>query len=171
MSAAVLSLGSNLGDRRQTLIDAIKGLAPWIVAVSPVFETDPWGPIAQGDYLNIVVSVDDPAADARTWLERAHRLEGAAGRSRDIRWGPRTLDVDVIAVWDGDRPVHSADETLTLPHPRAAERAFVLAPWAQIDPEAQLPGRGSVQDLLDALPQSERAGARLRADLALPVHR
>jgi 2-amino-4-hydroxy-6-hydroxymethyldihydropteridine diphosphokinase len=167
MSAAVLSLGSNLGDRRQTLIDAVDALAPWIVAVSPVFETDPWGPIAQGDYLNIVVTVDDPAAGARSWLERAHGLEGAAGRTREVRWGPRTLDVDVIAVWEGEHAVHSADEALTLPHPRAAERAFVLAPWAQIDPDAQLPGRGSVRDLLAALPESERAGARLRDDLAL----
>jgi 2-amino-4-hydroxy-6-hydroxymethyldihydropteridine diphosphokinase len=171
MSAAVLSLGSNLGDRRQALLDAVDGLAPWLVAVSPVFETDPWGPIDQEDYLNIVVSVDDPAAGARSWLARAHDLEGAAGRTRDIRWGPRTLDVDVIAVWDGEQPVLSADEALTLPHPRAAERAFVLVPWARIHPAAQLPGHGSVRDLLAALPESERAGVRLRADLALRVDR
>src|SRR5690606_31525211 len=96
----------------------------------------------------------------RTLLERAQGVEAAFGRRRAERWGPRTLDVDLIVV-DG---VVSDDPELTLPHPRAHERAFVLVPWAQVDPDAVLPGHGPIATLLTGLDQS---GVRLRPDLSL----
>src|SRR2546430_9530705 len=120
MSVAVLSIGSNLGDRLAHLRAAVEALGPAVVAVSPVYETAPWGPVAQDDFLNVVVLARDPAADPRDWLARARELEAARGRTREVRWGPRTLDVDVVDV-DG---VTSDDPELTLPHPRAHERAF-----------------------------------------------
>jgi 2-amino-4-hydroxy-6-hydroxymethyldihydropteridine diphosphokinase len=159
MSAAVLSVGSNVGDRLAHLQCAVDTVRPWLRAVSPVYETAPWGPVEQGDYLNAVLLVDDPAAVPRAWLARARAAEQAAGRTREVRWGPRSLDVDVVAV-DG---VRSAGEELTLPHPRAAERAFVLVPWLAVDPDATLAGR-PVRDLLAAL---DAGGVRLRRDLAV----
>ncbi len=160
MSRAVLSIGANLGDRLALLRSAVEALGPAVVAVSPVYETAPWGGIEQDDYLNAVLVVDDPATDAWGWLDRAHALEAAAGRTRDVRWGPRTLDVDVVVV-DG---VTSADPRLTLPHPHAHERAFVLLPWVAVDPDAVLPGRGRVADLAADL---DPAGVRPRPELTL----
>jgi 2-amino-4-hydroxy-6-hydroxymethyldihydropteridine diphosphokinase len=162
MSRAVLSIGSNLGDRLAALRGAVDAVRPWLVAASPVYESDPWGPIPQADYLNAVLIVTDPAAAPDGWLDRAHAAEQAAGRTRDIHWGPRTLDVDVIAV---DEEVR-ADPRLTLPHPRAAERAFVLVPWLAVQPGAELGGR-PVATVLAALPESERAAVRPRPDLEL----
>ena len=139
MTPAVLSLGSNVGDRLDHLRTALTILRP--IAVSPVYETDPVGGPAQGDFLNAVVLID---ADAASAWERAQLAERAAGRIRAERWGPRTLDVDVI--WAaGEAP------GLVLPHPRAHERAFVLVPWADLQPAAELPGHGRVQDLLAGL--------------------
>lgn len=157
MSSAVLSIGSNIGDRLAELRSAVAALSPYLTAVSPVFQTPPWGPVAQQPFLNAVVLVADPAAGPAEWLARAQACEQAAGRTREQRWGPRTLDVDVITVDD----VRSEDPELTLPHPRAAERAFVLVPWWAVDPEAQLPGRGSVLQLMQALPEDEVAAVRL----------
>lgn len=137
MSTAVLSIGSNLGDRLAHLQGAVDAMRPWLRAVSPVYETAPWGPVEQDDYLNAVLLVDDATATPHDWLERARAAEQAAGRTRGVRWGPRTLDVDVVAVDD----VRSDDAELTLPHPRAAERAFVLVPWLAADPDAVLAGR------------------------------
>ena|SRR5690348_8956022 len=162
MSDAVLSIGSNLGDRLALLHAAVDSVRPWLVAVSPVFETAPWGPVPQEDYLNAIVVVRDPSATAQGWLDRAHAAEAAAGRTRDVRWGPRTLDVDVIDV-DGSR---SDDPQLTLPHPRAHERAFVLVPWLAADPAATLSGT-PVTELIDELPPAEIDGVRLRTDLVL----
>jgi 2-amino-4-hydroxy-6-hydroxymethyldihydropteridine diphosphokinase len=162
VSTAVLSIGSNLGDRLDTLQGAVDAFRTWLVAVSPVYETAPWGPVPQDDYLNAVIVVSDADAGPRDWLDRAHAAEQAAGRTRDVRWGPRTLDVDVVTVDD----VVSADPVLTLPHPRAAERAFVLVPWAAADPGASLHGT-PVQTLAANLPSDEVAGVRLRADLDL----
>jgi len=162
VSTAVLSIGSNLGDRLALLQEAADALRPWLRALSPVYRTPPWGPVPQGDYLNAVLIVDDAAADPAMWLQRAHAAEQAAGRTRDVRWGPRTLDVDVIDV-DG---TESADPVLTLPHPRAAERAFVLVPWLAVRPQAVLSGR-PVADLLAALPAGEVAEVRECPDLAL----
>ena len=147
---AVLALGSNLGDRRQNLQGAVDGLfaAPGLGfrAVSPVYETRPVGGPDQPDYLNAVIAVET-ALPARAILDRAHRVEDALRRVREVRWGPRTLDVDLIVVGDEI----SDDPELILPHPRAHERAFVLAPWRDIEPEAEIPGRGRVADLLGAI--------------------
>ena len=158
MSRAVLSLGANLGDRVATLRDAVRALTDdGLVARSTLYETPPWGPVEQPPYLNAVVVVRGPR-DAGGWLARAHELEQAAGRTREVRWGPRTLDVDVITVTEDDgTPVLSDDPILTLPHPRAHERAFVLVPWAALEPTAVLPGHGPVADLLAALPPQDVA--------------
>ncbi|OUC99380.1 2-amino-4-hydroxy-6-hydroxymethyldihydropteridine diphosphokinase [Streptosporangium minutum] len=158
----VLALGSNLGDRFDTLQGALDSLfdAPGLefVAVSPVYETDPFGGPEQGPYLNAVV-IADSILEPRALLDRAQGVENAFGRVRTERWGARTLDVDLITVGD----VVSDDPELTLPHPRAHERAFVLVPWSRADPDAVLSGR-RVDDLLAALDQDY---VRLRADLTL----
>jgi 2-amino-4-hydroxy-6-hydroxymethyldihydropteridine diphosphokinase len=154
MTRAVLSLGSNLGDRAANLRGAVDGLGAAVVAVSPVHETPPWGDPDQPNYLNAVVIVQASGVDAHGWLDRAQVLERAAGRVRDPdrRFGPRTLDVDVIAVWaDDGEPVHSTDPDLTLPHPRAHLRAFVLQPWLELDPDAELPGHGTIRELVAGL--------------------
>ncbi len=166
MTRAVLSLGSNLGDRFAHLQSAVDGLADVLLVVSGVYETPPWGDPDQPDYLNAValVAADNPAP---AWLELAHDLEQRAGRVRDPQrqFGPRSLDVDVIAVWtdDGD-PVRSDEPDYTLPHPRAHLRAFVLRPWLDIAPYAQLPGYGSVQELV----RTEPVAAELAAVRACP---
>jgi 2-amino-4-hydroxy-6-hydroxymethyldihydropteridine diphosphokinase len=163
VSTAVLSIGSNLGDRLANLAVAVDALRPWLRAVSPVYETPPWGPVAQDAYLNAVLLVADPAATPRDWLERAGAAEQAAGRVRDVRWGPRTLDVDVVAVED----VVSDDPELTLPHPRAHERAFVLVPWLALDPAAALAG-DPVAELVAALPSDDVAAVRQLEGVAIP---
>ncbi len=159
VSGAVLSLGSNVGDRLAYLQGCVDRLRDALRAVSGVYRSAPWGPVPQDDYYNAVVLVADPGTGPRGWLARARAAEAAAARTREVRWGPRTLDVDVIAVDD----VRSADPELTLPHPRAHERAFVLVPWAEVDPDAVLPGYGPVADLVRRL---DRSGVR-RTDLEL----
>jgi dihydroneopterin aldolase/2-amino-4-hydroxy-6-hydroxymethyldihydropteridine diphosphokinase len=160
---AVLGLGSNLGARQQELQRAVDQLAATpglrVTAVSPVYETDPVGGPEQPDFLNaVVLAVTDlPPADL---LGRAQAIEAAARRTREVRWGPRTLDVDIIAYGDQTR----ADPTLTLPHPRVRERAFVLAPWRDADPDAELPGYGPVAALLAAVGGQ---GVRRRDDVTL----
>ncbi len=167
MTRAVLSLGSNLGDRLAHLRAAVAGFADVLVAASPVYETAPWGGVAQDDFLNVVLVVDDPATDAWGWLRRGQALEGAAGRVREVRWGPRTLDVDVVTVDDVDGPVRSADPALLLPHPGTPGRATVLRPWLDVDPGAALPDHGPVAALLAALGPTASAGLRRRDDLVL----
>jgi 2-amino-4-hydroxy-6-hydroxymethyldihydropteridine diphosphokinase len=165
--AVVLALGSNLGDRLANLqggVDALcarPGLSS--VRVSPVYETAPVGGPAQPEYLNAVL-VATTTLSARAVLDRCHEAENALGRVRAERWGPRTLDVDVIAY--GTEV--SDDPELTLPHPRAHERAFVLAPWHDVDPGAVIPGHGRVADLLAAVGS---AGVRvcLGAGLRVPA--
>lgn len=156
MTRAVLSLGSNLGDRFAHLQSAVDGLRGVLVAVSPVYETEPWGVTDQPDFLNAVCVVSDDARDHWDWLHTARELETQAGRTRTSRWGPRTLDVDVVTV-DG---VRSSDPELLLPHPGAAERATVLVPWLAVDPDAEVFGHGRVADLLAARPEGERAAVR-----------
>ena len=130
MTRAFLGLGSNLGDRVANLRVAVAA-APDVVAVSPVYETDPvGGPDDQGAYLNLVLELDS-TLDARGLLAACRRLEAAAGRVREVRWGPRTLDVDVLWV-DGEIV---RDPDLVVPHPRLRERRFVLAPLADLAPE------------------------------------
>ncbi|HVM04111.1 MAG TPA: 2-amino-4-hydroxy-6-hydroxymethyldihydropteridine diphosphokinase [Acidimicrobiales bacterium] len=127
---AFVALGSNLGDRREHLRRAVAGL-PGVVAVSGVYETDPvGGPEDQPPYLNVVVELDTDLRP-RDLLEVGRRLEAEAGRSRAERWGPRTLDVDVLFV--GDLVVDKPD--LQVPHPRMWERAFVLVPLADLAPD------------------------------------
>ncbi|GAA4200292.1 2-amino-4-hydroxy-6-hydroxymethyldihydropteridine diphosphokinase [Actinocatenispora rupis] len=151
MSTAALSLGANLGDREGQLRAAVAGLSDVLVAVSGLYETPPWGDTEQPAYLNAVVLVADPAAGPRDWLRRAQALESAGGRVRDPdrRFGPRTLDVDVITVGTEDGPVTWDEEDLIVPHPRAASRAFVLVPLREVDPSAELAGT-PVAELLAA---------------------
>jgi 2-amino-4-hydroxy-6-hydroxymethyldihydropteridine diphosphokinase len=141
---AVLSLGSNLGDREAHLaagLEVVATVTP-VVAVSDVYETEPVGGVDQPQFLNLAALV--ATGDPERALLAAHSAEDARGRLRQRRWGPRTLDVDVVAV--GAR--RSADPRLTLPHPRAHERAFVLRPWLDLDADAELPGHGAVRDCL-----------------------
>lgn len=144
----ILSLGSNLGDREANLQGAVDALRDTpdvvVVDVSPVYETDPvGGPEDSGPYLNIVL-LADTTLSVDTLLDRAHAVEQAFGRERSVPGAPRTLDVDLITY--GKKTIES--EELTVPHPRAHERAFVLAPWLDIEPDAELPGVGPVRELL-----------------------
>ena len=164
MTSTVLSIGSNLGDRLARLQSVLDGLGTAVRAVSPVYETDAWGGVEQGPFLNAVLIADDPGLDGHGWLRRGQDLEAAAGRVRGQRWGPRTLDVDLITCDDGDVEVVSHEDGLTLPHPLAHLRAFVLIPWLAIDPEATLTVAGenrSVQRLLSEVDATERAGVNL----------
>jgi 2-amino-4-hydroxy-6-hydroxymethyldihydropteridine diphosphokinase len=163
---AVLSVGSNLGDRLGTLqgcVQAIGGLPDTdVLAISPVYETEPVGGPAQPDYLNAVL-IAATGLSPRDLLAATQRIEADFGRVRTEgaeRFGPRTLDIDIISYAEEV----SGDPVLTLPHPRAHERAFVLAPWLDIDPAACLPGPGPARDLLARL---GRGGVRVRPDLAL----
>ena len=165
MTEAVLSLGSNLGDRLanlQSAVDRVHGDGVTVRAVSPVYETAPVGGPPQDVYLNAVLLVET-TLPARELLARAHDVEEALGRERAERWGPRTIDVDLVTYDDETR----GDGDLTLPHPRAAERAFVLRPWLDVDPNAALPGGVAVAQLAARLDES---GIR-RTDLQLEVPR
>jgi 2-amino-4-hydroxy-6-hydroxymethyldihydropteridine diphosphokinase len=144
----ILSLGSNLGDREANLQGAVDALRDTpdvvVVDVSPIYETVPIGtPDDSGPFLNIVLLADTTLA-VDTLLDRAHAVEQAFGRERSVPGAARTLDVDLITY--GTKDIRT--DELTVPHPRAHERAFVLAPWLDIEPEAVLPGVGPVSDLL-----------------------
>jgi 2-amino-4-hydroxy-6-hydroxymethyldihydropteridine diphosphokinase len=164
---AVLSLGSNLGERMASLQGAIDSLADtpevWVTAVSPIYETEPVeAPEGSGKFLNAVVLIDTTLS-AATLMDRALAIEDAFERERDTeRNAPRTLDIDLIVV--GDR--RSSEEFLRLPHPRAGERAFVLQPWYDVEPDAELPDSGPISDLLD---KADTGGIARRDDLALDV--
>jgi len=164
---AVLSLGSNLGDRIASLQGGVSALADtpdvWMQAVSPVYETVPVGSTDDAPmFLNAIVLIDTALSAARL-LERALAIEDAFDRERsDVRNAPRTLDVDVIVV--GDRV--SDDDFLKLPHPRAAERAFVLRPWYDVEPSAEIPGFGTIADLLAKVGEE---GVTRRDDLLLEL--
>lgn len=151
MSRAVISLGSNLGDRMAHLRAGVAAFGNAVRSVSAVYRTPPWGPVAQDDFYNLVLIAEDDAVDAEGWLAKCQAVEQDRDRERIIRWGPRTLDADVITV---DDEVSDEDPDFVLPHPRAHQRAFVLVPWAEIDPTATLPGYGSIADLLDGLDRS-----------------
>jgi 2-amino-4-hydroxy-6-hydroxymethyldihydropteridine diphosphokinase len=153
---AVLSLGSNIGDRLGTLQRCVQAIGQLpdtdVLVTSPVYQTAPVGGPAQPDYLNAVLIVAT-GLRPRDLLAAAHGIEADFGRVRAERFGPRTLDIDIVS-YDGRI---SSDPELTLPHPRAHERAFVLVPWHDIDPAAELPGRGPVSALLAGL---DRGGVR-----------
>lgn len=158
---AVFSLGSNLGDRFAYLQGAVNHLRATpgltITRISSVYETKAVGLVDQPDFLNLILTADSSLAST-VMLDRAMAIEEAFDRVREVPGGPRTVDVDLIAV--GQRELSS--ELLTLPHPRAHERAFVLMPWSEIDPDAELVGHGRVADLLTKL---DRGGVQRRDDL------
>lgn len=164
MRRVALGLGANLGDRVAALQGAVDLLAPHLAhaVVSSVYETAPVGGPEQPDYANAVL-VGDWTGDPPALLALARDAEDAWRRTREVRWGPRTLDVDVLVVGD----LVSDDPTLTLPHPRARERAFVLVPWAEADPDAALPDGTRVADLAAALDPGD--GVRRRDDVRLVV--
>lgn len=150
MARAVIALGANLGDARAALngaseaIEASAGIS--LLAQSSVYSTAPIGGVEQPDYLNAVVIVETTLSP-RELLNRLHEIENAWHRTREVRWGPRTLDLDLIEY----AGVTATDPELTLPHPRAHERAFVLVPWLEVDPQANLTGFGPVEQLVPAL--------------------
>lgn len=161
---AVLSIGSNLGERVASLQGALDSLRDtpdvWLTDVSPVYETVPVdAPAGSGDFLNAIALVDTTMSVHRL-LDRCLAIEDAFGRERGETNAPRTLDIDLIVV--GDR--RADDATLTLPHPRAHVRAFVLAPWHDLDPEAEIPGVGKVAELLA---QADTTGVKRLDDIAL----
>jgi len=162
MADVVLALGSNLGDSPAILQGAIDDLARVdglrLTRVSSVYRTDPVGGPEQDAYHNAVVLGETTLAPAEL-LAATQAVEQAWHRVRDVRWGPRTLDVDIIAV--GDVTLDTDD--LVLPHPRAHERGFVLVPWADVDPGAVLTGHGAVADLVG---QVDTAGVQV-IDLTL----
>lgn len=155
MNQAFIGLGSNLGDSRQHILDAIDALARLpgtrVLACSRLYSTPPWGVLEQPSFVNAAVSIETPLSP-HDLLDALLMIERAAGRIRDgERWGPRTLDLDLLHV-DG---VTLHDEKLTLPHPRMAERAFVLLPLNDLVPELYLPGWGTVGEMLAAVDSSE----------------
>ncbi len=162
MTRAVLSIGSNLGDRLANLQLVLDELGGRVRAVSPVYSTAPWGGVEQPDFYNAMVVAEDSELDEWGWLRLGQQLEERARRVRDVQWGPRTLDVDIIVCVGGDGadaavPIASDDPDLVLPHPRARDRAFVLRPWLDVEPDAVLDGI-RVAALLAALPAQDRDG-------------
>ncbi len=161
---AVLAFGSNLGERHARLQGGVSTLEDTpevtVVAISSVYETEPvGGPPDAGKFLNAVVLIDTTLT-VHTLLDRALAIEDAFGRQRSEPNAPRTLDVDLIVV--GGRVAD--DEQLVLPHPRAHERAFVLVPWLEIDPEGEIPGKGFIADLIGDL---DTSGVVKREDLEI----
>ena len=151
---AVLSIGSNMEDRRALLQTVFDEFAAETIAASPVYATPPWGVTDQDEFLNAVLIVDVEESPLEL-LRRGQKLEEAAERVRVRHWGPRTLDVDIVQV-DG---VTSTDPELTLPHPYAHERAFVLVPWLAADPHAELNGT-PVSELIASLDSTEVAAVK-----------
>ena len=153
MTRVVLSIGSNLGDRMARLQAAVDGLGNSVRALSPVYETDAWGGVEQGPFLNAVVVADDASLDGHGWLKRAQALEQANERVREQKWGPRTLDVDLLLI-AGHRVQQPG---LVVPHRELTRRAFALFPLLDVMPEAQ--------DPLTLLPYSELALALDRTEV------
>lgn len=164
---AVLALGSNLGERMASLQGAVDAIADtpdvWVTGVSPVYETEPLDcPEGAKNFLNAVVLIDTTLAASRL-MDRALAIEDAFDRERnEVQNAPRTLDVDLIVV--GDR--RSDEPSLRLPHPRAAERAFVLRPWLDLEPDAEFPDLGPIAELLE---KADQGGVTRRDDLTLEI--
>jgi 2-amino-4-hydroxy-6-hydroxymethyldihydropteridine diphosphokinase len=156
----VVALGSNLGDRLENLKGALRSIAliAEVEATSSFYETDPVGGPEQPDYLNAVAILHCNLSPEDLLLQ-LQQIENEAGRTREVRWGARTLDLDLINASTSSStsymPVIIETELLVLPHPRAHERAFVLQPWLEIEPEAQIIGKGSVKELFAALDAKE----------------
>lgn len=158
MSTAYLGLGGNLGDREATLAAAIDELRATagvhVTRVSSLYETPPWGPVPQGPYLNACVAIETTFS-ARALLDLCLTIEKHHGRERLVRWGPRTLDIDLLLYGEA-----TIDEPgLIVPHPRMAERAFVLVPLAEIAPDLVIGGI-AIATLLARLPAAERQDVR-----------
>ncbi|WP_072803017.1 2-amino-4-hydroxy-6-hydroxymethyldihydropteridine diphosphokinase [Rhodococcoides yunnanense] len=169
MTRAVLSIGSNVGDSLAHLRSVVSASGGHLVSVSSVYATAPWGGVEQQDFLNAVLIVDDVERGPWEWLAFARECEAAAERVRLQRWGPRSLDVDIVTCDDAV----SADPELLLPHPRAHERAFVLVPWLELDPDATLLVDGLVRPVshwLADTTEEDRAGVR-RTDMTLHTPR
>lgn len=163
ISKVVLSLGSNQGDSAQILQEAVDLLAEtpdlMVTEVSPVYETTPWGDVPEQDnFLNMIV-IAESTLEPMTILDRTQAIENSFQRDRTIKNGPRSLDIDVIMV--GKR---ISEETIELPHPRAHERAFVLIPWLDVDPEGELQGYGAIADLIDEV---DTSGVKARPDITI----
>jgi dihydroneopterin aldolase/2-amino-4-hydroxy-6-hydroxymethyldihydropteridine diphosphokinase len=166
----VIAMGSNIGDSVETLHDAAVALYGLIDLdeVSALVETDPVGGPDQPAYLNAVVTGTTHLAPVNL-LAGLHDIEAAHGRTREVRWGPRTLDLDLIQYGDPvfDTDVRLESPTLTLPHPRAHERAFVLVPWLQAEPEAALRVDGEVRRVADLVAGLDTSGVRAGPDVDL----
>ena len=167
MRRIAFGLGANLGDRVAALQGAVDIIAPELedAKVSRVYETAPVGGPEQPNYANAVLigRTDLPPMEL---LALAHRAEQEWSRTREIRWGPRTLDVDILDI----EGVVSEDPTLTLPHPRAVERAFVVVPWLEIEPDAVLADSTLLAGLADVVSQQSDAEIiRARTDVALVI--
>ncbi|MGA9869943.1 MAG: 2-amino-4-hydroxy-6-hydroxymethyldihydropteridine diphosphokinase [Rhodococcus sp. (in: high G+C Gram-positive bacteria)] len=166
MTTVVLSIGSNVGDSLAHLRSVTEALGDHLLTASPVYSSAPWGGVEQHDFLNAVVVAQDSNRGPYEWLQFARGCETAAERVRVQRWGPRSLDVDLVVCRnegdDGDDVV-SADPELLLPHPRAHQRAFVLAPWLDVEPDASLAvgeDRRPVKQWLAGLDHKEKSGVR-----------
>ena len=148
----VLALGSNLGNRESNIGEAVSELENIIeiTHLSTMHETAPVGGPKQGDYLNAVL-IGESELTPHELLALTSKIESKLGRVREVRNGPRTIDIDIIVF--GEIQINTPD--LQIPHPRAHQREFVLAPWLEIDPDAQIPGRTSVAKILAELAVSE----------------
>jgi dihydroneopterin aldolase/2-amino-4-hydroxy-6-hydroxymethyldihydropteridine diphosphokinase len=161
----VVALGANLGDARATLESAVRAVAGLpgmrVRAVSPLVETDPVGGPEQPAYLNAVL-VGDTTLDPDALLRRLHEIEAEHGRTREVRWGARTLDLDLIQVGmpGSGSEVRRADAALTLPHPRAHERGFVLVPWSLADPASTIRTDERVRPVADLVGEVDTDGVR-----------
>ena len=165
---AVLSIGGTQGDALSLLRGVVADAADggMLRGVSSVYATPPWGGVEQEDFLNAVLVVEHPGTPCDV-LEWGFDRERAAGRTREVRWGPRTLDVDVVSAAVDGQEVVSDDQALTLPHPRASERAFVLIPWLELEPGATL-GDRTLSAHLEALDPGDVAAVRRLDDVLAP---
>ncbi|MCP1388252.1 2-amino-4-hydroxy-6-hydroxymethyldihydropteridine diphosphokinase [Corynebacterium sp. TA-R-1] len=161
---AVLSTGSNMEDSRAHLAAVVRAFEPHLIRASSIYATAPWGGVDQPDFLNQALLIDVPLTPHEL-LNTCQQLEREANRVRDVRWGPRTLDVDIVHI-DG----YTADDPeLTVPHPRAHQREFVLRPWLEIDPDAQLNGQPVREILHNLEPQGVRQLPAEASDPADPT--
>ncbi|AKK03987.1 2-amino-4-hydroxy-6-hydroxymethyldihydropteridine diphosphokinase [Corynebacterium epidermidicanis] len=155
---AVLSIGSNMDDRLALLQLAHDYFAEELVIASSIYATPPWGVEDQDDFLNAILVIET-SRDPYALLEAAHEVEDRAERRRLKKWGPRTLDIDIVQCSEGNIELTSTDPVLTLPHPWAHDRAFVLVPWLEVEPDAILRGK-SVSALLAQMPADNVAEVR-----------
>jgi 2-amino-4-hydroxy-6-hydroxymethyldihydropteridine diphosphokinase len=165
MNTIVIAFGANLDNPVETLKKAYAELEiSWkSLGASHLYRTAPVGGVEQGDFTN-AVAVFHADLTPHQVLQELHRVENEFGRTREVRWGPRTLDLDLIAMWQNGQPVILDSVELTIPHPRAAERSFVTVPWSDIDLPDQyrdLPGHGAIDSLESSRDQLERLTERL----------